>query len=65
MGIGEVRFGNLTKSRSRYLIYTKSGWDMDTLVKEEFRSEIEELGVGGIWGAEYVVQLILEQLKSP
>ncbi len=30
------------------MIYTKTGWGMDTLVEEGFRSEIEELGVGGI-----------------
>ncbi len=32
------------------MIYTKTVWGMGTLVKEGFRSEIEELGVGGIWG---------------
>ncbi len=38
---------------------------MDTLVKDGFRSEIEELGVGGIEVGEYVAQLILGQLKFP
>ncbi len=63
MVIGEARFGDLTKRRSRrHLICTKTGWDMDTLVQEGFRSKVEKLRVGGILGAEYVVQSILGQL---